>query len=168
MFLILDFVKVGYTQDLRKEKFCKEQDNEDFGKAHDASNLVGKEGQPVDLSQFSGMNPFSSGKGDPRFYFKAIDTESRLQRIGYADNLCYVKDFRSQEVPHGGDKEVFDKDFRTPRIGGRLECGNLEIPDQCDETKLYYYPTILCAKINIKALCSTLTLVERHRMTGNY
>ena len=30
------YCKVGRcTQDLRKEKFCKEQDNRDFGKAHD-------------------------------------------------------------------------------------------------------------------------------------
>ena len=55
-------------------------------------NLVGQEGRPADLSQFSGLNPFTSGKGDP-VSFKAIDTESRLQRIGYADNLCLCKGF---------------------------------------------------------------------------
>ena len=160
------FCKVGScTQDLRKEKFCKEQDNEDFGRARDASNLVGEEGQKVDLSNFSGMNPFTSGKSDPRFYFKAIDTESRLQRIGYADNLCYVKDFRSQEVPEGGDKEVFDKDFRTPiRLGGRLECGDLEIPDQCDKTKLYYYPQDFMRDDQYK---STMFYTNTRRKTQN-
>ena len=54
--------------------------------------------------------PFTSGKADPRLYFAAIDTESKLKRIDYSDNLCYVKNYISQDTPAGGDKEVFDKD----------------------------------------------------------
>ncbi len=130
------------NQDLRNEPLCgKEEKEKNYGKAPDFSNIIGNEGKPQDLSGVSLTNPFTSGEGDPKFYFKSIDTESRLKRLGYSDNLCYVKDFRSQAVPEGGDKVVFDKDFRVPdRVCGRLECGNLEIPDQCDETKLYYYP----------------------------
>ena len=128
------------TQDLRKEKFCSKK----VEQAPDFTNDVVPNVNNGSVGAGAGagnLAPFTTGKGDPRFYFKAIDTESRLKRIGYADNLCYVKDFRSQDVPEGGDKEVFDKDFRTPiRLGGRLECGNLEIPDQCSETKNYYYP----------------------------
>ena len=95
------------TQDLRKEKFCSKK----VEQAPDFTNDVVPNVNNGSVGAGAGnLAPFTTGKGDPRFYFKAIDTESRLQRIGYADNLCYVKDFRSQDVPEGGDKEVFDKD----------------------------------------------------------
>tara|TARA_B100000989_G_C19493508_1_gene450902 strand:+ start:84 stop:881 length:798 start_codon:yes stop_codon:yes gene_type:complete len=97
-------------------------------------NNVNNVNQQVDV-------PFTSGKADPRLYFAAIDTESKLKRIDYSDNLCYVKNYISQDTPAGGDKEVFDKDYRTPiRIFGRMECGNLSVPKQNPETKNYYFP----------------------------
>ena len=62
-------------------------------------------------------------------------------------------------------QEVFDKDFRTPiRLGGRLECGNLEIPDQCDETKLYYYPQEFMREDQYK---STMFYTNTRRKTQN-
>jgi hypothetical protein len=124
------------NQDLRTEKFCNQEKKES---APDFNNEF------IPKEQYGCTNennsPFTSGKGDPRLYFNVIDTESRLKNLGYSDNLCYVKDYRPGAEAPCADRDVFDKDYRTPkRINGRLECANLEIPDQCDKTKLYYYP----------------------------
>jgi hypothetical protein len=127
-------------QDLREEKFCSQK----IEVVPNFTNEISEELPQNDCVESSGevINiPLTSGKADPELYFKAIDTESRLRRTGYSDNLCYVKDFRCPVTPVGGDKEIFDKDFRTPmRIGGRLDCGNLTIPEQNPETKKYYFP----------------------------
>tara|TARA_Y100000590_G_C15565034_1_gene956284 strand:+ start:199 stop:906 length:708 start_codon:yes stop_codon:yes gene_type:complete len=143
------FCDVGRChQDLRKEKFC----NQKVEKPPDFSNNIsGNTNDSLANSNISNeckessgeviQIPFTSGKADPRLYFKAIDTESRLKLTGYSDNLCYVKDYRCKATPVGGDKEVFDKDYRTPvRVSGRMECANLTIPEQNPETKKYYFP----------------------------
>ena len=72
--------------------------------------------------------PFTPGKAEFAGYAASIDLESRLKRIDYNDNLCYVKNFN----PNSDLKTHYDilkKDYRIPvRTIGENKCTNFELP----------------------------------------
>jgi len=72
--------------------------------------------------------PYTPGKAEFAGYAASVDLESRLKRIDYNDNLCYVKNFN----PNSDLKTHYDilkKDYRIPvRTIGENECTNLELP----------------------------------------
>lgn len=71
---------------------------------------------------------FTPGKAEASGYAKAIDVESRLKRIDFNDNLCYVKNYN----PNSDLKthyEILKKDYRIPiRKIGANKCVDLELP----------------------------------------
>lgn len=121
-------VTVGLSQkDLRKNKLenevVKRKEAPDFD---DTFN-------PVPFKEKIPEIEFTPGKAEFSGYAAAVDVESRLKRIDFNDNRCYVKNYN----PNSDIKthyEVLKKDYRVPvRTLGENECTNLETPDKKDD-----------------------------------
>lgn len=114
--------------DLRKEKFCNSVTKNQFVK--DASDKA----EFVPFVEKAPQIKLSSGLSEFKKYAASIDVESRLKRIDFNDNLCYVKDYKpnSDLLSH---YEIIKKDYRIPvRIIGAYECGNFQELQHDDET----------------------------------
>lgn len=118
-------VNVGLSQkDLRKEKLknpvVERTEAPDFNDTF----------EPVPFNSNIPELAFTPGKAEVKGYASAVDVESRLKRIDYNDNLCYVKNFN----PNSDLKthfEILKKDYRIPvRTIGENECSNIDIPEK--------------------------------------
>ena len=116
-------VNVGLSQkDLRETKLenpvSKKTEAPDFNDTF----------EPVAFKDNVPEIPYTPGKAEYSGYAASVDLESRLKRIDYNDNLCYVKNFN----PNSDLKTHYDilkKDYRIPvRTIGENECTNLELP----------------------------------------
>lgn len=114
--------------DLRKVKYC---------------NSVTRDNKVKDTSDEAEFVPFvkkvppvklSSGTAEYKKYASSIDVESRLKRVDFNDNLCYVKDYKPNTnlLSH---YEILKKDYRIPvRTIGPQECGNFRDLKHDDDT----------------------------------
>ena len=118
-------VTVGLSQkDLRKTKLVNEVSERK--EAPDFNDTF----EPLPFNEDIPELAFTPGKAEFSGYATAVDLESRLKRIDFNDNLCYVKEYN----PNSDLKthyEVLKKDYRVPvRIHGENECSNLEVPER--------------------------------------
>ena len=120
-------VTVGLSQqDLRKEKLENEVSKKETAPDFDDTF------NPVPFNENIPALAFTPGKAEFSGYAATVDVESRLKRIDYSDNKCYVKEYNpySDIKSHYG---IIKKDYRVPvRTLGENKCSNLETPDKVE------------------------------------